>query len=49
MPKTLSGRRVSAIYNDPTLNGVLDALSATVGFTYARDGRVVTLRERNPR
>ena len=49
VPKSLGGRRVSAIYNDPTLNGVLDALSATVGFAYSRDGRVITLRERNPR
>jgi ferric-dicitrate binding protein FerR (iron transport regulator) len=41
---TLARRRVSAVYSDPTLAGVLDALGATMGFTYERNGRVVTIR-----
>lgn len=49
VPASLGPRRVSAIYNDPTLNGVLDALAATVGFTYTREGRVITIRERGSR
>jgi transmembrane sensor len=41
---TLSRRRVSAIYNNPTLDGVLNALATTVGARYERDGRTITLR-----
>jgi transmembrane sensor len=49
MPRAVRQRRLSAVYNDPTLNAVLDALSATLGVTYTRDGRIVTIRERVPR
>lgn len=39
----LGERRVSAVYHDPTLDGVVDALSATLGIRAVRNGRVVTL------
>jgi len=39
----LAERRVSAVYHDPTLSGVIDALSATLGIRAVRNGRVVTL------
>jgi len=42
----LAALRVTAIYNDPTLASVLDALSATLGIRYARVGRTITLQSR---
>lgn len=39
----LGERRVSAVYHDPTLSGVIDALSATIGIHAVRSGRVITL------
>ena len=42
----LATRRVTAIYNNPSLASVLDALSATLGARYERSGRVVTFSAR---
>jgi transmembrane sensor len=43
---SLASRRVSAIYNNPSLSSVLDALSATLGARYERAGRTVTFSAR---
>jgi transmembrane sensor len=43
----LAPLRVTAIYNDPTLASVLDALSATLGIRYVRVGRTITLEPRS--
>jgi transmembrane sensor len=43
---SLGSRRVSAIYNNPSLSSVLDALSATLGARYERAGRTVTFSVR---
>jgi transmembrane sensor len=42
----LATRRVTAIYNDPSLPLVLDALSATLGVRYETSGRIVTFGSR---
>jgi transmembrane sensor len=44
----LAQRRVSAVYNRPTLSGVLDAIAATVSVRYQRVGNVVTILPANP-
>jgi ferric-dicitrate binding protein FerR (iron transport regulator) len=44
----LTTRRISAIYNTPTLTGVLDALTATLDARYERHGRTITLLPRHP-
>jgi transmembrane sensor len=36
-------RRVSAVYNQPTLPGVLEAITATLPLRYQREGNVVTI------
>lgn len=41
--KSLSRRRVSAVYNSPSLTGVLDAIEATLGVRVERNGRVVVI------
>jgi transmembrane sensor len=43
---SLATRRVTAIYNNPALPSVLDALSATLGAQYQRAGRTVTFTAR---
>ncbi len=45
---TLARRAVSAVYNRPTLDGVLDALSATLGVRSERTGRTIVIRPRSP-
>jgi transmembrane sensor len=45
---SVANRRVTAVYGDPALGGVLDALSATLGVTYKRSGRTVTLSSKAP-
>jgi len=42
----LEQRRVSAVYNSPTLDGVLGALAATLQARVEREGRVITLSPR---
>jgi transmembrane sensor len=42
----LAGRRVTAVYNKPSLSSVLEALGATLGVRYEKSGRTVTLRAR---
>jgi transmembrane sensor len=44
----LARRRVSAMYNGPTLSGVLDALTATLSVRYQRAGNVVTILPPTP-
>jgi transmembrane sensor len=44
----LARRRLSAVYNRPTLSGVLDAIGATLPVRYQRAGNVVTLLPANP-
>ena len=39
----LARRRLSAVYNRPTLSGVLDAITATLPVRYQRAGNVVTI------
>jgi transmembrane sensor len=39
----LARRRMSAVYNRPTLSGVLDAITATLPARYRRAGNVVTI------
>ena len=41
-------RRLSAVYNRPTLSGVLDAIAATVPVRYQRAGNVVTILPAKP-
>ena len=43
---TLGSRRITAIYNNPSLPSVLDALSATLGARYERTGRIITFSAR---
>lgn len=43
---SIQKRRVSAVYNDPSLTGVLDALSTTLGLRVERTDRTITLRPR---
>jgi transmembrane sensor len=45
---TLARRHVSAVYNTPTLDGVLEALAIATGSRYTRDGRVITFRPARP-
>lgn len=45
--ESLTRRRVSAVYNSPSLAGVLDGLAATLDARYERAGRVVTILPRN--
>src|SRR5262249_49672936 len=40
---TLARRRVSAVYNNPSLTGVVEALATTFDARVARTGRVVTI------
>lgn len=42
--RALAGRRVTAVYSSPTLDGVLDALDATLGATHVRSGNDVLIR-----
>ena len=44
--ETLARRRVTAVYNDPSLSGVLEALEATFGVRIERTGRTITISER---
>ena len=44
----LARRRVSAVYNRPTLSGVLDAITATLSVRYQRAGNVVTFFPASP-
>ena len=44
----LARRRVSAVYNQPTLSGVLDAITATLSVRYQRAGNVVTILSAKP-
>jgi transmembrane sensor len=44
----LARRRLSAVYNQPTLSGVLDAITATLPMRYHRAGNVVTLLPASP-
>jgi transmembrane sensor len=41
-------RRLSAVYNRPTLSGVLDAITATLPVRYQRAGNVVTILPAKP-
>ena len=41
-------RRLSAVYNQPTLSGVLDAITATLPVRYQRAGNVVTILPAKP-
>jgi transmembrane sensor len=41
--QSLAKRRVSAVYNTPSLAGILDALTTTFGARVERHGRVVTI------
>jgi len=43
---SLGARRITAIYNTPSLTSVLDALSATLGARYERTGRIITFSAR---
>jgi transmembrane sensor len=43
---TLARRRVSAVYNNPSLTGVVEALATTFDARVARTGRVVTISPR---
>jgi transmembrane sensor len=43
---SLAARRITAIYNTPSLTSVLDALSATLGARYERTGRIITFSAR---
>jgi transmembrane sensor len=42
----LGNRSVSAVYNNPSLSGVIDALQATLGLRVERVGRTITISER---
>ena len=42
----LGKRSVSAVYNNPSLSGVMDALQATFGLRVERVGRTITISER---
>jgi transmembrane sensor len=44
----LASRRVTAVYADPALSGVLRALSASLKLTYERSGRTVTFSSKAP-
>jgi len=44
----LARRRLSAVYNRPTLSGVLDAITATLPVRYRRAGNVVTILPAKP-
>jgi transmembrane sensor len=44
----LARRRLSAVYNRPTLSGVLDAITATLRVRYHRAGNVVTILPAKP-
>ena len=44
----LARRRVSAVYNRPTLSGVLDAITATLPVRYHRAGNIVTILPASP-
>lgn len=44
--ESLAKRRVSAVYNTPSLAGILDALTTTFGARAERRGRVVTIMPR---
>jgi transmembrane sensor len=44
----LARRRLSAVYNRPTLSGVLDAITATLPVRYQRAGNVVTILPAKP-
>jgi transmembrane sensor len=42
----LAHRRLSAVYNNPSLDGVLNAVVMTLGARYQRTGRTITLSPR---
>jgi transmembrane sensor len=42
----LGKRSVSAVYNNPSVSGVMDALQATLGLRVERVGRTITISER---
>jgi transmembrane sensor len=42
----LGSRHVTAVYNNPSLSSVLDALSATLSVRYERSGRTVVFSTR---
>jgi transmembrane sensor len=44
----LARRRLSAVYNRPTMSGVLDAITATLPVRYERAGNVVTILPAKP-
>jgi len=44
----LARRRLSAVYNQPTLSGVLHAITATLPVRYQRAGNVVTILPTKP-
>jgi transmembrane sensor len=46
---SLQRRRITAVYSNPSLSGVLDALALTVDARYERVGRTVTLMPRRQR
>jgi ferric-dicitrate binding protein FerR (iron transport regulator) len=43
----LAQRRLSAVYNSPSLTGVLEALTMTLDARYERNGRIVTILPRS--
>ena len=43
---SLARRHVTAVYNNPTATGVLEAIGATFGLRAERAGRVITLSPR---
>ncbi len=43
---SLATRRITAVYNHPSLPAVLDALGATLGARYERSGRTITFTAR---
>jgi transmembrane sensor len=45
---TLARRRISGVYSEPSVNGVLDAMTAALGARYERSGRIITLLPRRP-
>jgi transmembrane sensor len=44
--RSLQEKRVTAVYNTPQLNSILDAIAETIGARYRIDGQTVTMSER---
>jgi transmembrane sensor len=42
----LAARRISGVYSDPSVNGVLDAITTALDARYERTGRIITLSPR---